>query len=218
MTPPSPPPPPLRSTDDGSAAESARRRFTKGRHLTISIPPFSNLKLRRARDNPRPLAEQHILSGENDDATEISLNEPCIDLNIGHDIYRWAVVYENQRGFAFTTITSDKGYLSTLESPFFQHHIIPVWDCSRMTHLRSPFLKRTVEGTGSLKCPCMTTHSPMGLGAGFLRLGWLTCAAKVKSIMTALSIIGSFVATSGAPNLARSMLEAGYDAEDGCAL
>jgi Integral peroxisomal membrane peroxin len=111
MTPPSPPPPPLRSTDDGSAAESARRRFTKGRHLTISIPRLSNLKVRRAPVNPRALSEQHILSGDNDDATEISLNDPCIDLNIRQDIYRWAVVYENQRGFASITITSNKRYL-----------------------------------------------------------------------------------------------------------
>lgn len=97
-------PPPLRS-EDRSAAEPARRRVIKRKQLTLSIPRLSKPKVQRARSKPKPLAEQPILS--NDDAgAEIDLNDPCADLNIGQDIYKWAVVYENQRGCAFAFFTS----------------------------------------------------------------------------------------------------------------
>jgi hypothetical protein len=97
-------PPPLRS-EDTSAAESARRRIAKGKHLTVHIPRLSNLKARRGKGKSRPLAEQLILSNDNG-ATEIDLNNSCVDLNTGQDIYRWAVLYENQRGFASAPVMS----------------------------------------------------------------------------------------------------------------
>jgi hypothetical protein len=45
------------------------------------------------------LEEQTILSNENETA-EIDLPDLFPDSDTSQDIYRWAVVYENQRGFA----------------------------------------------------------------------------------------------------------------------
>ena len=86
-----------------------------------------------------------------------------------------------------------------------------------MIHLLSLFRKRTVDGIGSLKCHCMTTPSPMVLGAGCPHPGWLTCVAKVKFTTMASSITGFSVVTSGAQSLAGSALEVGCDAGDGSA-
>jgi hypothetical protein len=86
-----------------------------------------------------------------------------------------------------------------------------------MIRLLSLSRKRTVDGIGSLKCHCMTTHSPMVLGAGCPHPGWLTCAAKVKFTTKASSTTGFSAVTSGAQSLAGSALEVGCDAGDGSA-
>jgi len=88
------PPPPI--SEDRSVAELARKRLAKGKQLNLR---FSYLNARRTRGESRPLSEQPAFP---DDTAEVinlnALHDPWVDLNIGQDIYKWAVVYENQRG------------------------------------------------------------------------------------------------------------------------
>jgi hypothetical protein len=89
-------PPPAVSEDD-SAAELARRRLLKGKRFHLGLPRVPYLSARRTRSKSQTLEEQTILSN---DTAEIDLRDPLPDLDTSQDIYRWAVVYENQRGFA----------------------------------------------------------------------------------------------------------------------
>ena len=88
-------PPPLRS-EDTSAVDSARKRLTKSKRLTLSLFP-PNLRNRWVGRRSGILREQPILA---DDATiaEIDLNNSFDDSNVWQDAYKWAIVYENQRG------------------------------------------------------------------------------------------------------------------------
>jgi len=115
-----PPPPPL--SDDRSASDLARRRLVKSKRLNFGgIPPFTYLKAQRTRGNlnSRPSApvEQSIPS---DDTAEIDLNDTGVDLNISQDIYKWAVIYENQRGITIfsTPYYSRLGLLPHDPPPF----------------------------------------------------------------------------------------------------
>ncbi|KAI0308199.1 hypothetical protein B0F90DRAFT_1680930 [Multifurca ochricompacta] len=93
-----PPPPTL---EGSSISESVRRRLINNRQLILAIPRLPDLKAWRARRKSRPSEEQLILSN---DMAEIDINVPRADLDFGQDVYRWAVVYENQRGItAFST-------------------------------------------------------------------------------------------------------------------
>ena len=89
--------PPLPRSEDASAVDPARKRLTKSKPLTLSLPRLPNLRAWWARRRSRIPVEQPIRP---DDATlaEIDLNDSFDDLNIRQDIYKWAVVYENQRG------------------------------------------------------------------------------------------------------------------------
>lgn len=105
-----PPPPPL--SDDRSASDLARRHLVKSKRLNFGgIPPFTYLKTQRTRGNlnsrPSTPVEQPTPS---DDTAEIDLNDTGVDLNNSQDIYKWAVIYENQRGSAFASSVSSKEY------------------------------------------------------------------------------------------------------------
>lgn len=110
-------PPPL--SEDRSGVDLARRRLFKGKRLNLGIPPFTYFKARRTRDISKspPLVEQSIRS---DDAAEIDLSDACVDLDISQDVYRWAVVYENQRGCALASSVSIRQSMFTLL--IFQSH------------------------------------------------------------------------------------------------
>ena len=101
------PPPPL--SEDRSVVDLARRRLTKRKRLNVSIPPFAYLKAWRTtrNSNSYPVVE-HSTSAS---GTEIDLSDTCeLDLNTSQDTYRWAVVYENQRGFALAPFVPSKEY------------------------------------------------------------------------------------------------------------
>ncbi len=214
-------PPPLRS-EDTSAVDLARKRLIKNKHPTpnLSLPRIPNLSSWWPGRRSRILSDQPTLP---DDATltEIDLNDAVDDLNIHQDIYRWAVVYENQRGceLSFRPIHQRTPIVCSIsDSQFFLRHTTPVLDYFRMIHPHSPSLRLTARGINNLMCHCMTTPSPMVTGSGYPGHGWSICAAKAKSIMTGLSIIGTFVVISGARSPVRSAQEAWCVAEDGCAL
>lgn len=89
--------PPPAVSEDSSGAELARRRLLKGKRFYIGLPRVPYLSARRTRSKSPSLEEQTILSN---DTAEIDIRDPFPDLDTSQDIYRWAVVYENQRGLA----------------------------------------------------------------------------------------------------------------------
>lgn len=102
------PPPTL--SEDRSVIDLAHRRLAKEKRLNFDIPPFTYLKARRTSRNfdPPPAVEHPNLSVG---GTEIELSDTCeLDLNTSQDTYKWAVVYENQRGFALAPFVSSKEY------------------------------------------------------------------------------------------------------------
>lgn len=119
------PPPPL--SEDRSVVDLARRRLTKRKRLNVDIPPFAYLKAWRTRRNSksRPVIEHSNSVG----GTEIDLSDTCeLDLNTSQDTYKWAVVYENQRGFAPAPFVPSKEYL---------HHLL-----RRLTLFSTPYYSR----------------------------------------------------------------------------
>jgi hypothetical protein len=101
--------PPPAISEDTSTAELVRRRLLKNKRLYLGFPRVSFLNTSRTKgtSEPEALAEQTILSN---DAAEIDLSDPLPDLDTNQDIYKWAVVYENQRGFALASFVSSYAY------------------------------------------------------------------------------------------------------------
>lgn len=94
--------PPPAISEDTSTADLARKRLLRGKRLYLGFPRVPLLNAWR-KSQPPSLAEQTIVS---DDTAEIDLSDPFPDLDTGQDTYRWAVVYENQRGFALASFVS----------------------------------------------------------------------------------------------------------------
>ncbi|KAG2159861.1 uncharacterized protein EDB93DRAFT_1112311 [Suillus bovinus] len=148
------PPQAILTLDDPSAAEPARRRLAPKTRLSIfSFPPnlFSCCRFRHHEPRPadaeseadssnKPI-EQLVppLEQTNDNTTIITLDISGIsDIpGINKDDYRWAVVYENQRG------------LTILSSPYYSHlSLLPV-DPPQFT-IPSDSLKRSQQPNISL--------------------------------------------------------------------
>ena len=102
--------PPPAISEDSSAAELARRRLLKGKRLHLGLPRVPYLNAWKTRSKSQALEEQTILSN---DTVEIDLRDPLPDSDTSQDIYRWAVVYENQRGFALAFFVFVQSGVST---------------------------------------------------------------------------------------------------------
>jgi hypothetical protein len=144
--------PPPGISEDTSAADLARRRLLKHKRLYLGLPrvSFLNALRRREKSEPEAPAEQTILSN---DAAEIDLSDPLPDLDSSQDTYKWAVVYENQRGFALVSFVSTMRIYITcfLKSHHFFYRI-----------LLSP---RTIPArSASIHCP--RSVRPTGQAAG----------------------------------------------------
>jgi hypothetical protein len=100
--------PPPAISEDTSTAELAHRRLLKDKRLYPGLPRVPYLNAWRTKAKSQPLVEQTILS--NDDTTEIDLSDPFQDSDTSQDIYRWAVVYENQRGSALASFVPSYSY------------------------------------------------------------------------------------------------------------
>ncbi|KAI0724562.1 hypothetical protein C8T65DRAFT_563506 [Cerioporus squamosus] len=105
----SPPPPEAIEKDDYAAAEQARQRFQhKGLFSSVSFPllPHRHKSKSRRRDaspSPSSVAElERSTSVPTDIPDLVNLSERGssaeLDEDYGKDVYRWAVLYENQRG------------------------------------------------------------------------------------------------------------------------
>jgi hypothetical protein len=112
---PSPAPPrAMMRDDDPSAVEPARRRLAPKSRLRIfsSLPNLSSCyKFKRSKRQPadaefeanspnQSVGELPPLEQTNDNTTIITLDNSSIpNIRNNKDEYRWAVVYENQRGY-----------------------------------------------------------------------------------------------------------------------
>jgi len=113
--------PPPAVSEDSSIAELARRRLLKGKRFYLGLPRIPYLSAWRTRSKSQSLGEQTLLS---DDTVEIDLRDPFSDSDTSQDIYRWAVVYENQRGFAlaffvFLQSSALTSFISQIHSSFY---------------------------------------------------------------------------------------------------
>jgi len=107
-------PPPL-VTEDSAAAALARKRLAKGKHLSLNLPRFPSLKVWRTK-SPR---EEPAALRVSDDTAEIDLGNLIEDSN-NQNSYKWAVIYENQRGFVLASFLSGTSIL--ISSPVSQNH------------------------------------------------------------------------------------------------
>lgn len=102
------PPQAMMETDDPSVVEPARRRLAPKSRFRSLINLSSCYKLKRHKRQPgldanssnQSLGPLPPLDQTNDNTTVITLENPSIS-NIfdNKNEYRWAVVYENQRGY-----------------------------------------------------------------------------------------------------------------------
>lgn len=93
--------------DDYSAANSARQRLAPKSGFRLLTSSLTNLR----RKGTNSSAGKTDSSGEDastsdqirqSDTTEIDLDSSAIsDFRVDKDVYRWATIYENQRGCAF---------------------------------------------------------------------------------------------------------------------
>ena len=102
--------PPPAVSEDSSAAELVRRRLLKGKRFYLGLPGVPYVSAWRTRSKSPSPEEQTILSN---DTTEIDIRDPFPDLDTSQDIYRWAVVYENQRGFVLAFFVFAQSSVST---------------------------------------------------------------------------------------------------------
>ena len=109
--------PPPAISEDSSAAELARRRLLKGKRSYLGLPRVPYLSAWKTRSKSQPPEEQTILSNE---PAEIDLRDPLPDSDTSQAIYKWAVVYENQRGFGLAFFVFAQS--SVLTSHISQSH------------------------------------------------------------------------------------------------
>ena len=126
--------PPPAISEDSSTAELARRRLLKAKRFYLGLPRVPYLTAGRTRSksqDPQPREEQTLVTILSNDTAGIDLGDPFPDLDTSQAIYRWAVVYENQRGFelAFfvfvhsSVLTSviSTGRVTLLSTPYYSH-------------------------------------------------------------------------------------------------
>ncbi|OJT15833.1 Meiotically up-regulated gene 65 protein [Trametes pubescens] len=131
---PQPPPQPPPNTvlrDDYNAVDAARQRFQKRSFFSsgVSLPDFHRRKSRaRKRDaspTPSSIARIECAASASDvpelvDISDASNLAAEIDEDYDKDVYRWAVLYENQRGaMVFSTAYYSALTLLPLDPPPF---------------------------------------------------------------------------------------------------
>ena len=108
-----PPPPDAIRLDDYAAADPARQRFNKrGLLSSISLPHLGRSRSRLSKRNSAasfptlPDGEEPCLSPERPDFVALSEEPNTIpdDEDYDKDVYRWAILYENQRGYVVHAI------------------------------------------------------------------------------------------------------------------
>jgi hypothetical protein len=170
-------PPECMKTDDYSAAEPARRRLLKkdSFRLFASLP---NLRSKR---------KQKESGKDNDDAVPVFIETPpsptdsngfihldnaaiCEDED--KPVYRWAVLYENQRGYVVSIFPEADFCLLIGLVQLFSPLLTTLASLSfQLTLLHSLFLVHRTIPHYSPASPSLPILSPMEHGAGFPNLG-----------------------------------------------
>ncbi|KAH9898392.1 hypothetical protein C8Q73DRAFT_684699 [Cubamyces lactineus] len=130
LHPSQPPPPGTVHEDDYAAADAARRRFSHhGLFSSISLPSLRRRRSRAHRRNSSPspssLVPNERSASASDIPEQVNISEsPTIaaelDEDYDKDVYRWAVLYENQRGaMVFSTPYYSALTLLPLDPPPF---------------------------------------------------------------------------------------------------
>ncbi|KAI0639411.1 hypothetical protein C8Q77DRAFT_1213978 [Trametes polyzona] len=125
-----PPPPGTIQKDDYLAAEEARRRFYKrGFFSSVSLPSFRRrrTKSRKRNASPSPSSIEELETSASVpeipdlvDISQASVLATELDEDYDKDVYRWAVLYENQRGaMVFSTAYYSALTLLPLDPPPF---------------------------------------------------------------------------------------------------
>ncbi|KAI0335264.1 hypothetical protein GY45DRAFT_1317193 [Cubamyces sp. BRFM 1775] len=130
LHPSQPPPPGTVQEDDYAAAEAARRRFS--RHGLLSSISLPSLRKRKSKAHRRDLSPSPSLLVPNERSASVSeipelvnISESTslaaeLDEDYDKDVYRWAVLYENQRGaMVFSTPYYSALTLLPLDPPPF---------------------------------------------------------------------------------------------------
>lgn len=102
-----PPPPEAIQVDDYIAAEEARRRFySRGFFHNVSLPHFRKRRA-KARRREASLASSSVVNVDVFASTPeipnlVDISEGAeLDEDYDKDVYRWAILYENQRGYVY---------------------------------------------------------------------------------------------------------------------
>ena len=143
--------------DDPAAADPARRRLLQ----KSPFPRFPSFPSRTSTisTNTLPLPDDHPADDIHID--DARLPHPPDD----KDVYRWAILYENQRG---SVIPTPPLFLANhpLESPSSPHLSILLSPSSRPIHSRSQYPTTTTPVHTNQISPSTTTPSPTEPGAG----------------------------------------------------
>lgn len=133
------------------------------------------------------------------------------------DVYRWAILYENQRGYGSFTFPSYTTSPYFLEQQFSRHPIILrylfypwILLLSQFPRTR-PLLDEINQLFPSPHIPCL-----MVPGDGYPEPGWSICVEMGKLNMTDLSTTGSSVARNGDPRSAILTQVVGFVEGGGC--
>ncbi len=116
------------------------------------------------------------------------------------DVYRWAVLYENQRGYVSLCVFMHQLHESIAVLRCSPRHIIP--PCRYCQTTRGPSRPRLLQSQRvivSQPCLFLPILFQMVPGVGCRGHGWLTCAAMARHNTTGLNTIGTFVAKIGVP-------------------
>lgn len=130
-----PPPPDAIQRDDYAAADQARQRFSKrGLLSSVSLPhlgrsPSKSSKRSSAVSFPALLDAETDLCTATDVPDLVALSDDPnlsaeVDEDYDKDVYRWATLYENQRGYEmyfFVQVRSADE--PSVAQQYFQHHI-----------------------------------------------------------------------------------------------
>ena len=113
------------------------------------------------------------------------------------DVYRWAVLYENQRGYVQSRQSCHRFRNTSTGSPCSQRPTIHKCHCCLSTHRRSRYPQGPTQPITSRLCRFHTTPFRTAIGSGSLARGWSTCAETARRSTTASSTTGSSEASTG---------------------
>lgn len=124
----------MQTDDDPEAADLARRRLTTRRSFlslfkrkSASSLPADAQEQNNAPPSRTPTDDWPLMASlavpQSNDFIDLDGSDIMPDDNT-RDVYRWAIIFENQRGYAHSTYLCLQILKLTPESPYFRLHIV----------------------------------------------------------------------------------------------